>query len=351
MSMTDYPVNHPLAVKLWSRKLFTEALKQTWMKKFMGPESTALIQELDDTKKGAGDRITVPLMMQLTGPGIQGDATMEGNEESLVTYSDNLLINQLRHSVRVAGKMSEQRVNFNIRESARLRLVDWWSQRIDVSLMNQLAGYTGQADTRYTGNNATIAPSTNNWYFANGLANETEVASGSSSNVFKLKFLDYAVEKLKTNTPATRPIKIDGKEYYVAFLHPYQVTDLRTDAATAGNWFDIQKASLQGGKINDNPIMNGSLGVYNGVILHESFYVPRGLVTGTYRALVCGAQAAAIAYGQGYGGNQMDWQEETFDYGNQFGVGCGLIFGAKKMQFNSQDFSSFVISTYGAAHA
>lgn len=30
MANTNFPLNHPLAVKLWSRQLFYEALKQTY---------------------------------------------------------------------------------------------------------------------------------------------------------------------------------------------------------------------------------------------------------------------------------------------------------------------------------
>jgi len=98
MATTDYGVNHPLAVKLWSRKLFHEALKQTWAYKFMGKSSNSVIQLVTDASKDAGDKITVGLRMQLTGEGVQGDATLEGQEEALTTYSDTLFINQLRHA-------------------------------------------------------------------------------------------------------------------------------------------------------------------------------------------------------------------------------------------------------------
>jgi hypothetical protein len=98
MATSQYGVNHALAVKLWSRKLFHEALKQCWMAKFIGDDSSSMVQKLEDTSKGPGDRITVGLRMQLSGAGIEGDGTLEGNEEALSTYSDNLLINQLRHA-------------------------------------------------------------------------------------------------------------------------------------------------------------------------------------------------------------------------------------------------------------
>lgn len=66
--------------------------------KFFGNDSSALIQIKDETQKGAGDKITFGLRMQLTGLGVIGDGTLEGNEEALTTYNDAIIINQLRHA-------------------------------------------------------------------------------------------------------------------------------------------------------------------------------------------------------------------------------------------------------------
>ncbi len=349
MATSQYGVNHPLAVKLWSRKLFQEALKECWLYKFMGKDSSSIIQIKEDTQKGPGDRIRVGLRMQLSGAGIEGDGTLEGNEEALTTYYDDLVINQLRHAVRSDGKMSEQRIPFSVREEARQGLQDWWSDRIDTALFNQLAGNTAQSDTKYTGHQSTTAPSSNNIYYANGVANETQVASASASNAFSLKFIDYAKEKAITNSPLIRPIKVSGEDKYVCFLHPYQVTDLRTSTQT-GQWLDIQKAAMAGMSSSKSPIYTGALGEYNGVILHESTRVPAGAVAGTRRAILCGAQSGLVAFGQNSSTNKMTWVEELFDYGNQLGVSAGMIWGAKKTVFNSQDFGVIVISTYAAAH-
>lgn len=349
MATTNYGVNHNMAVKLWSRKLFQDALKTCWMSKFIGKSSESAIQMLTDTQKGPGDRIRVGLRMQLSGAGIEGDATLEGNEEALSVYTDDLIINQLRHAVRSAGKMSEQRVPFSVREEARQGLTDWWADRIDTALFNQLAGNTGQSDTRYTGHNATVAPTAStNWVFANGVANEAQVASATTSNIFKLSMIDALVEKAKTNTVQIRPIKVDGKDKFLMFLHPYQVTDLRQNTNT-GQWLDITKAVYQGSK-SSNPIYDGSLGEYNGVILHESTRVPAGLTSGVYRAIFIGAQAGVIAFGQDGSPNKASWNEELFDYGNQLGVEAGMIWGVKKTVFNSADFGTIVLSTYAVAH-
>lgn len=346
MAVSEWGVNSPVAVKLWSRKLFQEALKQCWMYKFIGNSDNSMIQLLDDTQKGPGDRITVPLRMQLTSLGIQGDSTLEGNEEALQIYTDNLYINQLRNAVRSGGKMSEQRVPFSVREQAQMALSDWYANVFDLGLFNQLAGVAA-ADTRIAANNVPTAPSANNVVYANGNTSEAAVASATASNVMKLQFIDFALEKAKLNSPAIRPVKLMGDDYYVMFLHPYQVTALRTNTG-AGQWLDIQKAAMTGGEITKNPIFTGSLGMYNNVILHESTRVPT-VVAGAYRSILCGAQAATVGFGQDSAGNKISWTEELFDYGNQLGVAAGMIWGAKKMVFNSQDFGVITVITSGQA--
>lgn len=350
MAATSYGVNHPLAVKVWAKKLFVEALKSTYASKFMGKGSDALCQIRSELNKGAGDRITVGLRMQLTGQGVSGDGTLEGNEEALATYSDNIYIDQLRHAVRSGGKMSEQRVPFSVREEARSGLQDWWADRIDTWFFNQLAGNTVQSDTKYTGMQATIAPSSK--VLPTG---QTDEASLSTTDVFNLTKIDAAKELAETRSVPIRPLMVGGSKKYVIFLHPYQVYDLRTSTST-GQWLDIQKAAMDGGKVSDNPIFSGALGEYNGVILHSSTRVPGGIATAgtavanTRRAIFAGAQAALMAYGEN-GDGEMSWVEELFDYKNQLGVSAGMIGGLKKAVFNSVDHGVIVVPTYAVAHA
>ena len=354
MAQTSYGVNDPLAVKLWSKKLAVEALKQTWASKFFGTDSGSLIHIKDEAQKSAGDKITYGLRMQLSGAGVQGDGTLEGNEEALTTYSDAVLINQLRHAVRSAGRMSQQRVPFDVRQEALSGLRDWWADRLDNSFFTQICGYTPQADSRFTGNNATVAPDASHYKNAVGGTQDDTMGTG---NTFTLAVIDKGVEAAKTLSPAIRPVKVKDKEYYVAFLHPYQVTDLRTNT-NSGQWLDIQKAAMTGGEIEDNPIFDGSLGVYNGVILHADVRVTQGVnggspttaVANARRAVLAGAQAVMLAFGREDGPERYTWVEELFDYKNELGVSAGLIFGMKKATYNSADFASIVISSYAVAH-
>lgn len=326
MALTEFAVNHPLANKLYSKKLLHESLKETWFSKFIGTEQDSLIQLLPDTKKSAGDKVTYGLRVLLTGDGVQGDETLEGNEENLIFYDDSMLINQLRHAVRSKGKMSEQRVPYSVRDEARQGLTDWFSDRLDTCFMNQLSGNTNITDTKWTGNNAAVATDNSHWIYATGVVGTDAETSLSASSVFSLTLIDRAVVKAKTLSPRIRPLRIGGEEKYVCFIHPYQHYQLRASTAT-GQYMDIQKAALQGGQRTGNPIYTGAIAEYNNVIFHESTRVPWGTtaqdsttktpsaVTSVGRAIFCGAQAGVCGVGQDTStGLGATWKEEMFDW-------------------------------------
>lgn len=344
MAVTSHGVNDALTVKLWAKDLEAEALKKTYFGKFIGTSADSLIHRKTELSKGAGDQVTFGLRTLATGDGILGDNILEGNEESLSLYSDSLVINQLRHAHRTGGRMTQERVLYNQRTECRDSLSDWWANRMDTCFANQVAGMSNLTDVRYTGMNATTAPST----FVYGGTATSEGAIGSS-DVMTLTVIDKAVEKARTQSPMIRPIRYQGEEVYVAFLHDFQVTSLRTNTST-GQWLDIQKAALQGGSGDNSAIFTGALGMYNGVILHRWNRVPLSATgTNVRRAVLCGAQAVGIGFGQQNGPNRWTWVEQEFDYGNQLGVSAGCIFGMKKIRFNSVDYGTVVMSTYAVA--
>lgn len=354
MTATTYGVNAPEAKKLWRSQLAREALKATWIQKFIGDSSNDIVQVFGDTGKSAGDRVTATLRMQLSGDGVSGDGTLEGNEEPLTTYTDNLFIDQLRHAVRSGGKMTEQRIPWSIREEALMGLKDWWAGRLDQSFFNQVCGYTPAVDVRYTGMNAVTGPDAAHVARVNNKANDESLIAGDEMS---LALIDKLVESAKLGSttgtgPVIRPIKVDGEDRYVVVLHTKQVTQIRTNT-NAGQWLDIQKAAMTGDGSARNPIMTGALGMYNGAVLHESTRITNGVSSATglqvataRRCVLLGAQAAAIGFGQDQSFKNFDWNEELFDYGNQLGVEAGLIHGLKKLRFNAQDFGVIVGSSF-----
>jgi N4-gp56 family major capsid protein len=169
-----------------------------------------------------------------------------------------------------------------------------------------------------------------------------------------LTLIDVCVEKAKTLEVPIRPIMIGGEEKYVMFLHPYQITDIRAGTGT-GQWFDIQKAAMQGGNVSKNPIFTGAIGEYNGVVIHQSNRIPlacsaTSAVPKTRLGVFCGAQAMGMAFGRENGPEKFNWVEDYFDYENQFGVAAGMIGGMKKLVFNGSDFATIAVATWAEAH-
>jgi N4-gp56 family major capsid protein len=361
MATTTYGVNDAMAVKLWSKKLAVEALKYTAIAPLIGTSADSIIQRKDELSKGPGDKVTFGLRTQLQGDGVSEGEVLEGNEESLTTYSDAVVINELAHAVKVRNKnrIDQKRVPFDLRDEAKSGLRDWYAKRMSVSAFNQLCGNVAETRIKYTGLQAALPPSASRklWCSASATADE----SLAPTDTFKLKYIDFAVEVAKTSTATPgpiRPVTIQGEEKYVLYLHPYQVTDLRTDAATAGNWFDIQAKAIQGGQVSKNPIYTGALGEYNGVVLRSAFDVTLGgnsstgaAVANTRRAVLLGAQAMVCGFAMDSDESTFDWVEELFDYERELGVSAQAMFGMKKTQFNAVDFGVVTLSSYAAAHA
>lgn len=362
MGYTSYPVNDALAVKLWARTLEHEALKYTDIGPLIGTGPNSIIQHKTQTQKGPGDQITFGIRMQLNGAGFSENDVAEGNGEQLTTYNDALLINELGHVVGVKSRFTidAQRVPFNLREEARDGLADWWAKRYSVSFFNQVCGYTPQTDVRYTGLNAVIAPSATRIIRQNGKASDDLLVAGDE---FTLDMLDDAKLQATTATPPLRPVKVGSgdrmrRDYnttltdkYVVMLHPTQIRQIRRNTSS-GQWFDIERAAMQGGKVTNNPIYTGAMGEYNGCIIRSAIDVTNGVsavgadVPTVKRGVFLGGQAAMIAFGQDNGPTKYRWNEELFDHKRKLEVSAWSIHGIKKTRYNSVDYGVFVLASY-----
>ena len=362
MATTAYGVNANEAVKLWSRRLFAEIEKESVMADLIGTSGDSVIVAKEELSKGAGDRITCQLRVRLTGNGVEGDSTLEGNEEALTTYTQNLLINQLRHAVRSDGEMTEQRITWDIREQAMDGLRDWWADRMDTALINQVTGNTGQTDTRFTGHNATAAPTSatgNTRILYGGGTHTTENSLSAGSETMSLTYIDRAVLAAKTASPQIRMATTPWGKGYVMLLHPNVLHQLAVNsAANTINLHAIQLAQIQGGSeatMQKSAVRTIGLNTpriwrYRDTFLVEDSRVPAAPNTTTvYRNVLMGAQAAIVGFGKRYGNRRMSWKEKLFDYDNQLGVKAGMIWGAVKAQYNSRDHATVVLSVHAPA--
>lgn len=353
MAVTSYGVNANEAVKLWSRQLFTEIETETVMASLMGTDTDSVIQVIEDTQKGAGDRVTMQLRVLLSGAGVSGNSALEGNEERLTTYTQNILIDHQRHGVRTGGQIDEQRIPWNMREQAMEGLRDWWADRMDQGLLNQAAGNTGQSDLKYTAMNATVAPTSatgNTRILYGGGTQVGENSLSSSSETFSLTYIDRAINQAKIATPVIRMPQTPWGKGYVMILHPNVMRTLATNsAANTINLWAINLAQVQGGQTGKFEKRANFPNVfrYRDAFIVEDDRIPLAPNTTTvYRNLFLGAQSLAVAFGRRYGNRRMSWKEKLFDYDEQLGVKAGMIWGAVKTTFNSRDLGTIVVSAH-----
>lgn len=353
MSTTSFGVNDANAVKTWSKLLIAAERDSLDVAPLMGEDENSIIHVKNETQKGRGDQVTFSLRARLTQDGKTENEVAEGQGESLSIYADTILLNEL---IFIAASKSNrtidaQRVMFDLQAECKNALADLWADRTSASFFNQVCGYTPQTNTKFTGLNTVPAHTASRRIFASTHSNDQSI---TSSDTFTLELIDQAKEMASVGNQMLRPIRVAGEKKYVAYLHDYQVTSLRTNSAT-GQWLDIQKAALMGGAASKSPIYTGALAEHNGVILRKSQDVTQGVNSSTgaadtdvRRAVLLGAQAAVCGYGQ-EGGKKVIWNEELLDHKRKLEVSALKIWGIKKAQFNSVDFGVITISSYAIA--
>ena len=126
---------------IWSRDTWKNARNLSFIGKFLGEGPTALVQHITELKKSEkGARAVITLLADLTGDGVAGDRTLEGNEEQMQTFDQVIRIDQLRHANRHEGKMADQKSVVEFRNNSKNVLAYWLSDRIDQMAFLTLAG-------------------------------------------------------------------------------------------------------------------------------------------------------------------------------------------------------------------
>jgi N4-gp56 family major capsid protein len=320
----------------------------------MGKGPNNLICVKTELQKKAGEKITFGLRMKLSGEGVEGDNVIEGTsaEEALSFFNDALFIDQRRKGTKSKGKMTEQRVPYNMRREGRDALASWWAEDYDEQIFMYLSGARGidtgfHAGLAYTGraNNSFQAPNTTHSVWG---GNSTALSDIDASDKMNVDLVERCVTKAETLDPMIQPFRVAGENKHIMLMHTFQAFDLRR-SISQGDWLEIHKA-VDGPK---SIIYQNALGEYAGVILHKHRNVIRfddttGCASGltAARALFLGAQSGMIAWGGGGGTGRYSWNEETDDRGNALVITAGTIYAVKKTRFDSKDFGIFSVNTY-----
>ncbi len=344
MASTGISTSSDLAVKQWQSKVFREYLDRLVLRAYMGADESAIIQVNEDLKKEKGDKIVFNLLMGLRGQGVTGDSTLEGNEEALASYAQTVTLDQYRNAVRLAGKLSNQRYPFEMKDKARPALSDWMAQVFEDKCFEAMEAIDG---TDY-GSASTSAKNSWNANNSDRVLYGAAVANYNATHATALLNVDGTTDILvptqitlakrlaKKANPKIRPIRLgdqSGMEVFVMFAHPLCTRDLKA----SDDWKNAQREAMPRGM--DNPIFSGAIGMYDGVIVIESDKVP--VIAGAGASTIdvahnflCGAQALLVAQG-GIDGMQQNYVEEAFDYKNQVGVAIESMWKVEKARFGT----------------
>lgn len=359
MAQTNIPFGDVKAQKHWSAMLMQDVVKTSYFtRKFMGKGDNYVIEQKTELEASRGDRISFDLAVRLRGAPTRGDNRLEGNEENLRFYTDEVIVDQMRKSANAGGEMTRQRTAHDLRSIARKKLAEYWARYMDELMFVYLSGARGinqdfVEDPTYTGHagNPVQAPDAQHIIYGGDAVSK---ATLDSADIMKIATVEKAVTTARMmnalDPDATNmvPVNIEGENHYVIVMSPLQEHSLRT-ADTTG-WIDVQKAAA-GAEGRKNPIFKGGLGMINKVVLHSHESVIRfsdygaGSNVLAARALFMGRQAGVIAFGS-KSGMKFTWKEEWKDYGNEPVVASGTICGIKKTRFRNRDFGVLAIDTY-----
>ena len=333
--------NSNLRGQVWQKDLIYEAVADIYFTS-RGLISTqkeggnGIILRKDDLLTKPGNKITCGLTMNLTGEGVDGDNELKGHGVEMTTYDFSLYVDQKRQEVRLKGRMDEQKAVYNMRTQAKNLLKIWQTRMFEKEIFRKLAGITS-----YTFANTPTVPSTNRILYGNDATSDADI---DSADVFDTDLVSRAKVLAKAEVsgrPIIEPLRIEGGDYYVCFIHEYQGYNLKKDSV----WAQANReAGLRGKK---NPIFQDAYGVYDGVLFVPHPFVPTFSTWGAggnlpgARALFCGRQALAFGFGE-----RGRWHEESDDRGNKWTISAGAIWGCQKTRFNSEDLGVIALDTY-----
>jgi N4-gp56 family major capsid protein len=363
MANTNFASLTSEQLTIWSRDFWRVARNMSFINQFAGSGSNAMVQRISElTQSEKGARAVLTLLADMTGDGIVGDNTLEGNEEALRAYDIVVQLDQLRFANRLSGRLADQKSVVNFREHSRDALAYAMADRMD-----QLAFLTLSGVGYNLKNNGALRPVMNSGQNLNDLAFGSDITAPTSNRHRRFDATSGIVAGDVTAVAAADKLSygalVDLKAYakdnyirglrgagndetYHLFVTPQVMADLKLDSDFLAN---VRQAGVRG---PGSSLFAGSSSLMvDGIMIHEFRHVfnTNGATSGAsgnagsagYKwganadvngsaCIFAGAQALAMA---DIGVPEI--VEDTFDYGNQNGISIGKIFGLKKPVYHS----------------
>jgi N4-gp56 family major capsid protein len=376
--MADSAVALASRVQKWDANFFTEYVRDTRYRPFMGRASRNAMMPIvvNYELTGGGKTVNIPLITRLKGSGVQGTARLTGSEEALGNFNCPITVNWNRNGVSIP-KPEEHWTVMDLREASRMQLRTWAAESLRDDLTCGFLAYDGtsflsgksaddpsivgrtplQAYQAYSEatKNAFLLANTDRFLFGAAISN---TVSGNHANSLlnvdtvndrmNTPLITLAKQRALEADPRIRPFKTDdaqGREWYVMFVGSRAMRDLKQDAAMIAANREARPRDVEA-----NPIFQSGDLIWDGVIIREVPEIP--VITGVGNsgsdvaaAFLCGAQAVGVAWGQEPKTN-VGGQD---DYGFFHGVNIEECRGVRKMLFNG--FQHGMVTVFHSAPA
>ncbi|HEX7720465.1 MAG TPA: N4-gp56 family major capsid protein [Woeseiaceae bacterium] len=337
--MADTPAASGLTVQQWDDQFFVEYQGNHPFKPYMGTSEQSIIQVKEQLGRSRGDSLTFALLNRLKQDATTGTNVLEGNEEDMTSRSQRVYVDKRRHAVRVA-EMEEKRSSFSLRNAARPNLMEWAKNEDTNRIIERLGDINGvpYALASEAQKDAWLADNADRVLF--GAARSNTDGSDHSDSLLNV---DTSADKLDTGIlslmkrialtadPKISPVRFAGlnRRYYVAFVHPYAMRDLKADSVLTDAQREVTITS------QNEKIFQGGDVDYDGILVHEvdemPIYADVGASTSDVSPVyLVGAQALGLA-------RVKRWSSRTeeFDYADKHGVAVEIIDGLEKLVFGS----------------
>lgn len=360
MATTQFLTSDAETVKAWADTLYFDTTSdRTLVGSLM---SDGILHSRDDLSKGAGDTIYYSLVDAITSAGTIGMQAIDGNELALSFNTDSLVINELDQTIMnpSKGTIDDQRVKFDLSDTAYEQLRNYYTERMTLGAINQLAGntatsvswrgvsFTSTARIELTGMQSAVAPQgTGRTVYANG--NTTDQGVNADTNAtFTLSLIEECENQALKNYPLIEPLDTaEGAIRYKMYIHVDGFKQAQQDVTAPSQLREVLLAEISAGRYQ-TPI--GQSFVWSNTQVIATDKLPYGVhssssaaQTNTRRFVFCGKNAGSIAFGQGYSYNGETTPGFTFyeDYtnvGKFHRIRASGVWGIKKDTFNSIDY-------------
>ena len=384
--MAEVVLNQNLRERVWLRDEYvTPYIRMSGFDRYMGRGTNAIIRTISSSVTDGGKTVVMPLIGLIRGEGVSGSQVLEGNEDDMDTYADEIRVNWRRNAVKVP-KSTSYNTSLDLLNAAKPRLRDWAANVVlKKALVQQMQGIvvpgvsvTDADGTTYNApdtvipyaqasaaqRNAFVVNNSDRILFGADIANAssgvmaTALATIDNTNdkltpalISKAKRIAQETASLTATTannisPITPYTTADGEEWFVMFVHPRAMRDLRNDPTMTQANRDARERG------ESNPLFRGGDLLWDGVVIREMFDLE--LIAGAGASgidvahnFLAGQSALAVAWGQ----EPRVITDRDQDYQFRPAVAVEELIGVKKTSFGGKTYGGVSVFTAAAADA